>query len=54
MLQITTKGYVSFDSPYYGNTMVEGIFQQLYNQAIVAPFWGDLSFIVVSRTASSY
>lgn len=54
MLQITSKGYVSFDSPYYGDTMVAGVFQQLFNQAIVAPFWGNLAFIVVSKMKSFY
>ena len=49
LLQITSKGYVSFDSPYYGQSMMDSLFRRLFNQAIVAPFWGDLAFIVVSQ-----
>ncbi|CAF0850637.1 unnamed protein product [Rotaria sp. Silwood1] len=41
---ITNKGYISFGSPFYSQTMTRFIFGQLYNQAIAAPFWADLAY----------
>ncbi|CAF4415936.1 unnamed protein product, partial [Rotaria sp. Silwood2] len=41
---ITNKGYISFGSPFYSQTMTRFLFNQLYNQAIAAPFWADLEY----------
>ncbi|CAF4729120.1 unnamed protein product, partial [Rotaria sp. Silwood2] len=42
---ISNKGYITFNTPYYAQTMTNFAFQQVINQAIVAPFWADLSYI---------
>ncbi|CAF4469700.1 unnamed protein product, partial [Rotaria sp. Silwood2] len=42
---ISNKGYITFDTPYYSQTMTSFAFQQIINQAIAAPFWADLSYI---------
>ncbi|CAF3508982.1 unnamed protein product [Rotaria socialis] len=42
---ITNKGYITFDIPYYGQTMTGSVFQQLANQAIAAPFWADMIYV---------
>ncbi|CAF3944032.1 unnamed protein product, partial [Rotaria magnacalcarata] len=42
---ITNKGYITFNTPYYGQTMTGSVFHELTNQAIVAPFWANMSFV---------
>ncbi|UJR15672.1 hypothetical protein I4U23_002606 [Adineta vaga] len=41
---ITNKGYITFDTPYYGQTMTRSTFPQLSNQAVAAPFWTNLTY----------
>jgi hypothetical protein len=48
ILQISDKGYITFDTPYYSQTMTTSAFRQIYNQAIAAPFWADLLYDNVS------
>ncbi|CAF3955011.1 unnamed protein product, partial [Adineta steineri] len=45
---IADKGYITLDTPYYGQTMTDSVFRQLFNQAIVAPFWADLLYDTTS------
>ncbi|CAF4615939.1 unnamed protein product [Rotaria sp. Silwood2] len=42
---ISNKGYITLNTPYYAQTMTNSAFRQNINQAIVAPFWADLSYI---------
>lgn len=54
ILQITNKGYITFGTPYYGQTMTSSVFGELYGQAVAAPFWADLSYDSVSHIISLY
>ncbi|CAF3972099.1 unnamed protein product, partial [Adineta steineri] len=47
---ISNKGYITFDTPFYGRTMTTSGFERIQKQAIVAPFWTDL---VYDNTSSS-
>ncbi|CAF4258147.1 unnamed protein product, partial [Rotaria sordida] len=46
---ISNKGYITFDTPYYAQTMENFAFHQIQNQAIAAPFWANLSYVAVSN-----
>ncbi|CAF4222687.1 unnamed protein product, partial [Adineta steineri] len=47
---VSNKGYITFDTPFYGRTMTTSGFERIQKQAIVAPFWTDL---VYDNTSSS-
>jgi len=51
---ITSKGYITFGSPFYSRTMIATTFNAINGSAIAAPFWADFDSLDTNITVNWY